>query len=139
MAAKPPAPRGPLGQLADELGRRAAERDAARRTPYPELDLLDAFRRVWSQVRQDSQLRESLAYTADDAGPLNSSALVHRSIALMRDTSPGYLQHFLAYVDDLSWLERLGANASGGPKEAPKPATIGKRAKPRARRGATPE
>lgn len=132
-----PAPgRGPLGVLADELGARAAMRDAAASVPYPELGLLDPFRALWSRVRTESQMRESLAYTADDAGPLNSSALVHRSIALMRDVSPEYLQHFLAYVDGLSWMERLETRNGGGPKDPTQPATIGKRtrAKPRTRK-----
>lgn len=127
---------GGLRQLVDELSARAAARDAAAPVPYPELGILDAFRGLWSSVRTESQMRESLAYTADDAGPLNSSALVHRSIALMRETSPGYLQHFLSYVDGLAWMERLGASRSDGPKGAQQPATIGKRTrvKPRARK-----
>lgn len=36
--------------------------------------------------------------------------LVHRSMALMRSLSPDYLAHFLAYVDDLSWLEQLAGS-----------------------------
>lgn len=132
----PAAGRGPLGLLADELAARAATRDAAASVPYPELGLLDPFRALWSRVRTESQMRESLAYTADDAGPLNSSALVHRSIALMRDASPAYLQHFLAYVDGLSWMERLETRSVSGPKDPMQPATIGKRAraKPRTRK-----
>jgi len=128
--------RGPLGLLADELAARAATRDAAAAVPYPELGLLDPFRALWSRVRTESQMRETLAYTAEDAGPLNSSALVHRSIALMRDASPAYLQHFLTYVDALSWMERLETGSRGGPKDPMQPATIGKRAraKPRARK-----
>ena len=42
-----------------------------------------------------------------DAGPLNSGSLVHRSLTLMRELSPGYLQQFLSYVDTLSWMEQL--------------------------------
>jgi hypothetical protein len=40
-----------------------------------------------------------------NAGPLNSSSLVHRSLSLMREVSPEYLQHFLGYLDSLAWLE----------------------------------
>ncbi|MCH6482056.1 DUF2894 domain-containing protein [Pseudoxanthomonas sp. LH2527] len=64
-------------------------------------------RRVWTQVRTDSQLRASLDDLPGDAGPLNSGKLVHRALHFMREVSPGYLQHFIAYTDTLSSLERL--------------------------------
>lgn len=64
-------------------------------------------RRVWTQVRTDSQLRASLDDLPGDAGPLNSGKLVHRALHFMREVSPGYLQHFIAYADTLSSLERL--------------------------------
>jgi hypothetical protein len=38
---------------------------------------------------------------------LNSAVLVHRSLTLMSELSPGYLQHFLMYLDNLAWLEQL--------------------------------
>ena len=75
--------------------------------------VLGEVRKLWSEVRSRSQLRQSLAAVPTDAGPLNAGALVHRSLALMHELSPGYLQHFLAYVDDLSWLEQLGEGAAG--------------------------
>jgi hypothetical protein len=34
---------------------------------------------------------------------------VHRALTLMRDTSPEYLQHFMAQVDALMWLEQAQA------------------------------
>ncbi|PPU36929.1 MULTISPECIES: DUF2894 domain-containing protein [unclassified Xanthomonas] len=78
---------------------------------FPELPALDDFRRTWTTVRTASQVRQSLQDAPKDAGPLNSSVLVHRCITLMRERSPGYLQHFLGYVDALSWLEQM---QSGG-------------------------
>ncbi|MBD9467839.1 DUF2894 domain-containing protein [Pseudoxanthomonas sp. PXM01] len=69
--------------------------------------VLEEARRVWTQVRTDSQLRASLDDLPADAGPLNSGKLVHRALHFMRDVSPGYLQHFIAYTDTLSSLERL--------------------------------
>lgn len=68
---------------------------------------LEEARRVWTQIRTDSQVRASLDDVPADAGPLNSGMLVHRAIHFMRDVSPGYLQHFIAYADTLSSLERL--------------------------------
>jgi len=131
--------RGPLGELVEEINRRAATRDS--RAPsgveadengsLPPLEALDEFQQIWSQVRTQSQVRQSMEQAPTNAGPLNSSALVHRSIALMRDLSPGYLQQFLAYIDDLAWLELLGAASAPTLKDAPAPA-----AKKRSRRKA---
>jgi len=131
--------RGPLGELVDQLARQAATRDgrvqpsadADEAVSLPPLEALDEFQQIWSQVRTQSQVRQSMEQAPTNAGPLNSSALVHRSIALMRDLSPGYLQQFLAYIDDLAWLEQLGASSGPVIKDAPAPA-----AKKRSRRKA---
>ena len=117
--------RGPLGRIADEI--------VARSSSFPELAALDHFQKLWSRMRTESQLRQSLAHAPENAGPLNSSALVHRSIALMRDLSPGYLEHFVSYVDDLSSLEHLGHGAAATPRDTPQAATIGKRPRGKAR------
>jgi hypothetical protein len=127
MAPEPP--RGPLGELAACLAEAAAARDGA--SAYPELPAVGEFQKIWSRVRTESQLRRSLQPSPENAGPLNSSALVHRSLALMREVSPVYLRHFLSYVDDLAWLERLGEAKPSAPAEAPAGASIGKRRKPR--------
>lgn len=98
-------PNGPLRELAEQLTREAPGDRAA----YPELPALAEVRQLWSALRTDSQLRHSVAHTPTDAGPLNSTALASRAIALMRELSPGYLRAFLAYIDDLAWLEQLGS------------------------------
>lgn len=69
--------------------------------------VLDEFQQLWGRIRTDSQLRQSLAAVPEDAGPLHSSALLHRAMTLMQEAAPGYLQHFIAYVDALSWMEQL--------------------------------
>ena len=76
-------------------------------TPRMAPAMLTEARETWAQVRTDSQLRASLHDLPADAGPLNSGMLVHRALHLMRATSPGYLQHFIAYADTLSSLEQL--------------------------------
>ncbi|TWT18143.1 DUF2894 domain-containing protein [Luteimonas marina] len=128
--------RGALGELADLLDRgtpavarpgtaddasqaAAADADAAAtnddgahhadRSMHRDLDAVQDFRRIWSDVRLRSQLRQSLQPAPAGAGPLNSASLVHRALGLMQATSPGYLRHFMAYVDALSCLEQLGA------------------------------
>lgn len=99
---------------------------------YPELAALDHFREVWAKVRTEKQLRQSLEQVPGNAGPLNSSSLVHRSLSLMRELSPGYLKQFLAYVDALSWMEQMNGGAPSG-KDAPRAASAGKSARGKAR------
>lgn len=94
---------GPLGKLVGTI----ASVTSPERAAYPELPALEAFRTLWSGIRSDSQLQQSVAQAPTGAGPLNSAALVSRSIALMREVSPEYLRSFLGYVDDLAWLEQL--------------------------------
>ncbi|MCW0397771.1 hypothetical protein NB688_000193 [Xanthomonas sacchari] len=108
---------------------------AARLTP-PQLPAVEDARRLWTELRSRSQLRQSLQPAPTDAGPLNSGVLVHRALALMRTLSPGYLQHFLSYVDALSWLQQLhDGGALAKPQQpgstAGKPTTS--RSKPRKR------
>lgn len=74
---------------------------------YPELPVLGEVRATWARLRNASQLKESLAQMPTNGGPLNSGVLVHRALTLMKDTSPGYLTHFMAYLDALSGMEHL--------------------------------
>ncbi|MGF6773588.1 hypothetical protein P3T18_006102 [Paraburkholderia sp. GAS199] len=89
---------------------------------YPEMPVLDYFREVSSKVRTERQFRQSLEQVPGNAGPLNSNSLVHRALTLMRESSPGYLQQFLSYVDTLSWLEQMNGGSTGGVsgKDAPR-------------------
>ncbi len=135
--------RGELGQLVDDMSGRSVEladeraaSDGAVVAPaMPITETLAEFRRLWSRLRAESQLRQSLEHVPTDAGPLNSAALVHRSIALMRELSPGYLQQFLAYVDHLSWIERLNAGGPASSDDASRvPAARKRSQKPRGHR-----
>ncbi|CAH0153431.1 hypothetical protein SRABI35_00573 [Stenotrophomonas lactitubi] len=108
-------------------GLRALVRDldtGSRSLPhYPQVPMLDDVRREWSELRSELQVRRSLRTEAPaDGGPLNSAVLVQRMLDTMQATSPGYLRHFIDYVDTLSWLQALqdGA-ASGGDSAKPKP------------------
>ena len=88
------------------------------RASYPEIPALADFRQLWSNLRAGSQFQQSAAHAATDAGPLNSTALANRAIALMRELSPAYLRAFLAYVDDLAWLEQMGSPGSSATSAA---------------------
>ena len=122
--------RGTLAGLIDYIANHAtADGDgltAGSATPrpssYPELEALDYFRETWSKVRSEKQLRQSLKKAPGNAGPLNSSSLVHRSLSLMRELSPGYLQQFLSYVDALSWMEQMNGGSALPAKDAPRAA-----------------
>ncbi|MGB3289729.1 MAG: DUF2894 domain-containing protein [Burkholderiaceae bacterium] len=92
---------------------------------------IDYFRNVWSRVGTKRMLRQSKARVPDNAGPLNSTNLVHRSLALMGERSPEYLHRFLSYLDALSWLEQLSEGGLISNKEGT-PAPSAKRA-PRSR------
>ena len=106
---------------ADTLASLARALDTGHAVPwrgaYPELPLLDVYRDIWAKVSANRQLRQSEQQVPDNAGPLNSNNLVHRSLALMRQLSPGYLHQFLSYLDALAWMEQFdGAVAAA--KEA---------------------
>lgn len=77
------------------------------RERYPELPVLDEFRSTWSRVSANRQVRQSEEQVHENAGPLNSNHLVHRTLSMMRDVSPGYLHQFLSYLDTLAWVEQL--------------------------------
>lgn len=119
--------RSPLADLIDEMNVRAQAHHA------PSV-LLDELRAVWSTVSAEKRLRESLAQVPKNAGPLNSSSLVHRSLSLMREVSPDYLQHFLGYIDALSWMEEtmLASGVVPG-KDAPRAASTKKTTRGKAR------
>lgn len=118
--------RGLLGQLVDDVARMkphpvlgavapptlpasadkpAADEPAAGSSP--EARTLQFFKRTWSRLSADQRLAQSRASLPDNAGPLNSQHLVHRSLVLMRDLSPAYLDHFVAYIDALQWVEQF--------------------------------
>ncbi|GGY22354.1 hypothetical protein GCM10008098_14370 [Rhodanobacter panaciterrae] len=132
---------GALAELIDHIAKtRTAHGDdhvasdaALKSAALPTLDALDEFRKIWSEVRTDSQVRQSLEQVPANAGPLNSGSLVHRSLTLMRELSPGYLQQFLAYVDTLSWMEQMSSGGASTAMDAPRAASARKRARAKPR------
>lgn len=139
---------GPLGELLAHIAaaRRANEAAAVSAPGNARTDgqqalpsaVLDEFQQLWGRIRTESQLRQSLAATPDDAGPLHSSTLLHRAMTLMQDVAPGYLQQFIAYVDALSWMEQLqqqgvlepASPARGAGAKTPGKSRVRKRAAP---------
>lgn len=94
--------------------------DAVDATDAPTtLPALEAIRATWAQLRNATHLQHIGAEVPEDAGPMHSTVLVHRAIALMHEVAPAYLQHFLGYVDALAGLERLSPTPATTP--APRP------------------
>jgi Protein of unknown function (DUF2894) len=120
--------RGALAGLIDYIaghtladGDSAAADDAVRRPPSSsKLEVLDYVKDVWSKVSTERQLRQSLEQVPSHAGPLNSSSLVYRSLALMHELSPDYLRQFLSYVEALSSIEQMSGAGTLAGKEAPR-------------------
>jgi Protein of unknown function (DUF2894) len=141
-AASPREPaRGALAGLIDYIASHAradgngpAAGNAVPQSPsWAEPRMLDYFRELWSKVSTERQLRQSLEHVPGNAGPLNSSSLAHRSLSLMCDLSPGYLQQFLSYVDALSWMEQMHGGGTLAVKDAPRAGSSGKRARGKTR------
>jgi hypothetical protein len=97
----------------------ASPAQRAHHSHHAEPELADYFRDTWARVSVDRQLRQSQAGVPENAGPLNTNHLVHRSLSLMREVSPGYLEQFLSYVDALSRLEGMHAISPVPNRETP--------------------
>jgi hypothetical protein len=77
-----------------------------------ELKTIRNFRSTWAKLSIDKQVAQALEQAPKNAGPINSHMLVLRSLALLRDISPDYLNRFMSYADTLLCLDQ-------GEKEKP--------------------
>ena len=111
--ANPPTPpdRSALAELVDHIGRHASTHD---------VETLSYFRSTWSRLSAERRLTQSLAKLPENAGPLNSHQLVHRSLTLMRELSPEYLHRFMAYVDTLLWIDQANAGSATPGADSPR-------------------
>jgi len=75
-------------------------------TPRTELKSVKYFRNTWSKLSAERQVTQALGQAPKNAGPINSHVVALRSLALIRDTSPDYLNRFMSYVDTLLSLEQ---------------------------------
>ncbi|WP_243410797.1 DUF2894 domain-containing protein [Pusillimonas noertemannii] len=102
---------GQLAHLAEQAPHKYAGKPPGS-TLNDELPEVDYFQKTWSRLSTGLRLQQSQRQVPENAGPLNSSHLIHRSLLLMQERSPGYLQHFLSYIDTLSWMEQLTADTT---------------------------
>jgi hypothetical protein len=102
-----------LGSLVRRLEQDSPEITA----PRFELKTIRNFRSTWSKMSVDIQVAQALEQAPKNAGPINSHMLVLRSLALMREISPDYLNRFMSYADTLLCLDQIGKEAPGNPKK----------------------
>ena len=104
--AAPIAGTSPLAQLLQAFAP-ALPMDSAKtwRADSPQVQ---QFRQTLSKLRVQKQVAQAIAQGPQNAGPINSHMLVLRSLGLMRELSPDYLNRFMAYVETLLCLEESG-------------------------------
>ncbi|MDD0837591.1 DUF2894 domain-containing protein [Curvibacter sp. HBC61] len=125
--APPPPPQpGVLAELTAYLEQASArvptEGEVRLRGGVPELKSAARFRPGWTRLRAEQRVRQALTQAPDQAGPFNSQMLLLRSLELLRKLSPAYLEHLVAQVDSLLWLEQAQIKAPRSSK-APKTPT----------------
>lgn len=83
---------------------------------------IQQFRAQLGRINVQKKVSKAMAQAPQNAGPINSHMLVLRSLGIMRDVSPDYLNRFMAHVDTLLCLDQAGqVQAQAKPKATPKP------------------
>ncbi len=113
----------PLAKLLADIGQHADDQPET-----PALRSVTRFHDTWARLSSEQQLTQTLAQAPENAGPMNSQHLVLRSLQVMRDIAPDYLQSFMSYIDTLVWLEqaaptRAATRSSAGERENKSQAT----------------
>jgi hypothetical protein len=85
-----------------------------------ELKTVQQHRGTWAQLQIDQRLHQAVVQVPDNAGPLNTQRLLLQALTLMRETSPQYLQHFMAHAEALLWLEATSPARVQPRKERPR-------------------
>ena len=110
-----------LGALVRQLEQHSPEDAGARLEENTgsrsELKTLRNFRNTWSKLSVGKQVAQALEQAPKNAGPINSHMLVVRSLALMRDISPDYLNRFMSYADTLLCLDQGEKEKPGNSKK----------------------
>ncbi len=111
-----------LGQLVQSMAQHTPETEFVHRDPAniprTELKTVRQFRNTWSKLSAQKQVLQALGQAPKNAGPINSHMLVLRSLELMRDISPDYLNRFMSYADTLLCLDQSDLSAKPATKKA---------------------
>lgn len=115
--------RASLAALVRQLEQYAPDGTETRQQAGPgsrsELKAIRNFRSTWSKLSVHKQVAQALEQAPKNAGPINSHMLVLRSLALMRDVSPDYLNRFISYAETLLCLDQGEKEKPGSPRKAP--------------------
>lgn len=87
-----------------------------------ELRALRLLRGRQREVAIQQRLADAIANAPEAPGPLNPQMLAIRALSAMRDYSPEYAKHFVAYLDTLMWLEGQAPDGDAAKGKARKPA-----------------
>jgi hypothetical protein len=71
-----------------------------------ELSSYRLIQQTWVKFQSERLVSLANHECPENSGHLNSQMLVTRSLGIMRDLSPSYLNRFVSYIDTLLWLER---------------------------------
>lgn len=118
-----------IGQTLEPMGATEAQRFAGPAGQHPEPNATQYFRNTWSKISVAKRVTQALEQAPKNAGPLNPHRLVLRSLAVMREVSPDYLNRFTSYVDALLCLDQCDKEkqaqvkkiAEGDSSKKPKP------------------
>ena len=77
--------------------------------PGAELRSVHAFRETWSRIATEDQVSQAVQRGPENAGPLNSHMLVLRTLGLLQNLSPDYLQRLVAHAESLLWLDQAAS------------------------------
>lgn len=100
--ASPAAVPGPLAQLVHELQSRARPLEQ------------EHTRRDWKRLSLERELARSRAVRPQNPGPLNSQALMLRTLQQLQALAPAYLEAFVAQAEALAWLEEAQPRQAKG-------------------------
>ena len=84
--------------------------------PMNELESVRRYRESWVRINSDKLVTRAVEEGFDDPGPLNQEMLATRSLSIMREISPAYVNHFVSYVETLLWLEKAATQAASSRK-----------------------
>ena len=100
----------PMATLLQDIGQKNASQASGQTTGWQEVEnpRIQAFKKQLNKISVQKQVTQAIAQAPQNAGPINSHMLVLRSLGLMRDLSPDYLNRFMAHVDTLLCLEEAG-------------------------------
>ncbi|PIT75025.1 DUF2894 domain-containing protein [Limnohabitans sp. G3-2] len=122
FAAPAPSLLSPLAALLQDMAPKNALQGTSPATGWRlESPRIAQFRKQLSQISVQKQVKQAMAQAPQNAGPINSHMLVLRSLGLMRDISPDYLNRFMAHVDTLLCLDEAGKGKSTPKKASPAP------------------